>query len=373
MKKQKSALFCTLVTYFVMLICFVLVRIVFAYVTFSINSSTLDLLSTLFVQGGLMFVLSVGLFSILRKQKLSSTFKGFGYKKIAMYPMFIAVLIGVVCYFLNTFVASFFSTIINFMGYESAPTLATANSTDYSFVAFLLQVFVVAVLPAIGEETAHRGLLLHGFSSMGVTRALVYSSLLFGLMHLNIHQFFYATILGFIIGLTVVMTNSIFPAIIVHFMNNFLSTYFTFAKPNGWVFSDVPQMFSNFLFGTGNLIGFFLRSIIMLGLILLILGSLFVSLVKHTRVKEIKKMISDIKQIDQEFSTSPQNYGGSEDVAVLHTLKSLIDEYNSEGTVVFSKQEDKVNKPKPFEKVFLWAILTIGIVVTISTFAWGIV
>ena len=115
------------------------------------------------------------------------------------------------------------------MGYESAPTVSNAVSGDYSILSFIVNVLLVAILPAVCEETTHRGLLLKGLSSLGIRNSVIISSLLFGLMHLNINQFFYATVLGFVIALTVIISKNIFPAIIIHFMNNFLSVFFDFA------------------------------------------------------------------------------------------------------------------------------------------------
>ena len=48
--------------------------------------------------------------------------------------------------------------------------------------------FLVAVLPAIGEEFLHRGIVLQGIKHMGFKKAIVLSSLLFGLVHFNIQQ-----------------------------------------------------------------------------------------------------------------------------------------------------------------------------------------
>ena len=124
-----------------------------------------------------------------------------------------------------------------------------------------MQVVLVAVLPAICEETTHRGLLIHGYSMLGIKRAVIYSSLMFGLMHLNINQFFYATILGFLIALSTLMSKSIIPAMIIHFMNNFISTYISFAQSNKWFGYELFDLLDGMTI-SGNLISSFITSFV---------------------------------------------------------------------------------------------------------------
>ena len=86
-------------------------------------------------------------------------------------------------------------------------------------------------------------MLLHAGKKYGNTKfCLIISSILFGLMHLNVQQFFYASILGFIMGYITLVADSIIPSIILHFMNNALSTYFYYGSALGW---KIPTTYSN--------------------------------------------------------------------------------------------------------------------------------
>ena len=49
------------------------------------------------------------------------------------------------------------------------------------------------------------------------------SSLYFGMMHGNLNQFFYATVLGIFMAFLVKITNSIYSSILLHFIFNFKS------------------------------------------------------------------------------------------------------------------------------------------------------
>ena len=373
--KKNSLVFSSMMTYFILMTCFVLVRIFFIYVELPFSSEVNDLISTVFVQVGLMFFVTLFLFSFFRKQKIKVSFEEFGFKKLKLLPIIISLLIGILCYVLNTFVASFFSNIISFLGYEKSPSFSVLSSSgDYSILAFLLQVVSIAILPAICEEMAHRGLLLRGLSTLGLMQALIISSILFGLMHLNINQFFFATVLGFMIGLTVVISKNIFPAIIIHFTNNFLSVYLVFAYFNGWFGGNFTRLFENFLYGNGSILSFFLSSVFVLGIIMFALIVLFVWLLKETRIKKVKKMLSDIAEINKEYSSSPQNFNSNPNFMNIKNLNKLMGNYNikSLNSMIFTEIENKKQKPTAMEIVLIVASVLVGGLITLSTFIWGI-
>ena len=373
MKKQ-SSLFSAGLIYFIILFLFVGVRVFNYFVELPISAEIFDLIFTLIVQVGLMFLFPVFMFSIMQKQKPKETFKQFGYNKINIVSILTSVLIGVLCYFLNLSIASFFGTIIRMCGYETAPTVAGGVAGDYSVTAFLLNVLTVAILPAICEETAHRGLLLKGFSSLGIKKAIILSSLLFGLMHLNINQFFYATVLGFIIALTAIISKNIIPAIIIHFMNNFLSVYFDFATTNSWFGDDIYRFFTQVLY-SDNFISFFITNCLVLCFLIFTIVFLFTILLKNTRIKKVNNMLTDIAKINQEYNQGLPEYQNNPNLANLHNLNNLMKQYNIKSltSMVFTDLEIKTNKSTATEKILLISMFTIGILVTVFTFIWGII
>lgn len=369
-RKQFSVESSTLITYFIMLLLFICVRIFFLYVELPLSSNASDVVITIFVQIGLMFCFSVLVYSALRKEKPKLVLRQYNYSKIGFKPIILCVLLGFLCYFLNLFVANFFNTIISLFGFENLPTYSSSSATDYSTTTFIVQIFTIAILPAICEETAHRGLLLNGLSRLGVVKALVISSVLFGLMHLSIQQFFYATVLGFIIGLAVVISRSIWPGIIIHFMNNFLSTYFSFANANGWPFHDFTQSISSIIYSGDNIISFFLTSMLVLGVLIMLIVITFASLLKNTRIRKVQDMIEEIKSINQNVE------GGSvsdENLLALYTLNQIANQYGGMQNMIFTDLEKKDLKLSGFQKVILIAIIAMGAFVTMSTFVWGVV
>ena len=83
---------------------------------------------------------------------------------------------------------------------------------------------VVAVVPAVCEELAFRGLILTGLRRLGSnTAAILISSLFFGLTHGMLQQSLAAMLVGMLIGLIAVQTGSLWPCILFHATHNGLA------------------------------------------------------------------------------------------------------------------------------------------------------
>lgn len=371
---KKSSLFNAQLIYFIALILFVCVRITVLVVDFGLNQTIMDAISTLFVQVGIMFLFPVLLFSKLQKQSVKSTLKDFNFGKINMGSILICVLIGFLCYFLNISIASFFGSIIRMFGFESAPTVGGQSESVLTMSSFVLQVVTVAVLPAICEETLHRGLLLKGYSSLGIKKAVIISSLLFGLTHLNINQFFYATVLGFIIAVSVIISKNIIPAIIIHFMNNFLSVYFSYATKNNWFGAGLYRFMTNFV-SSNNLISFFITNCFVLITLVSCIVALFAMLLKQTRIKKVNKMLNDIAEINKEYSGNSDALQQNQNLYNLYNLNNLMSQYNikSLNSMVFTEMENKTQKTNAYEKILLISSFVLGGVITVFTFIWGVI
>jgi membrane protease YdiL (CAAX protease family) len=89
--------------------------------------------------------------------------------------------------------------------------------------------FITVVIAApILEEMLFRGVILQGFlKNYNPRKAIILSSVLFGVIHLNPWQAIAAITMGIFIGWLYVKTKSILPGIVIHFIVNL--TGFTFA------------------------------------------------------------------------------------------------------------------------------------------------
>ena len=86
--------------------------------------------------------------------------------------------------------------------------------------AFGLNFLFVAVMPAVSEELAFRGVFYHSMKDKGIVLAVFVSALMFGMMHLNFNQFSYTFVIGIAMALAVYATGSIFASMLVHLVLN---------------------------------------------------------------------------------------------------------------------------------------------------------
>ena len=90
--------------------------------------------------------------------------------------------------------------------------------------SFLVNFVGVAMVPVFFEEFVVRGGMLNSYIGTGRLRAgILLTALLFGLQHMNVTQLFYAFVVGIVMGLLFVLTDSIWPGILFHFLNNALA------------------------------------------------------------------------------------------------------------------------------------------------------
>ena len=86
--------------------------------------------------------------------------------------------------------------------------------------SLLIAIFAAAVVPAICEEMMYRGIIYNEYHKKSPRMAIVFSALLFGLLHGNLNQFSYAFVIGLIFCLMNEATDSILASVIMHFVIN---------------------------------------------------------------------------------------------------------------------------------------------------------
>lgn len=127
--------------------------------------------------------------------------------------------------------------------------LSTQSIQDHIFY-FLC----VAIVPAVVEEFAFRGVILNYLRKFGDGFAIVASSILFGLIHGNFVQIPFAFIVGLVCGFLVVKTNSIVPSVILHLTNNGISVLLDIIR--NYVSDDIGNIISNGIILLLTLAGF---------------------------------------------------------------------------------------------------------------------
>jgi sodium transport system permease protein len=116
-------------------------------------------------------------------------------------------------------------------------------------------IVILAVVPAICEELAFRGFILSGLRHMGHKwRAIIVSSIFFGLTHGVFQQSLVACLLGTLIAYVAVQTGSIVPGIVFHMLHNALQLLASNITPRAIEGVPILEWFINVdaLRGTGD-------------------------------------------------------------------------------------------------------------------------
>lgn len=130
-------------------------------------------------------------------------------------------------------VSNFFSQavmgIFDMFGVDASSDVDFSYNGVYDILIFYIS---VAIVPALVEEFAFRGIVLGVLRKHSDSLAILVSSVMFGLMHGNFMQIPFAVVVGLILGYITVKTNSMLPGIIVHFLNNAISVTFSLLSEN---------------------------------------------------------------------------------------------------------------------------------------------
>ncbi len=141
-------------------------------------------------------------------------------KPVSTGNAFFGTLAGMGLCMLANLLASYIVSIFAQFGVEPPQMPDYLEATPTSF---LLNILVIAVLPALLEEMVFRGYILRTLRPYGDGLAVAVSALLFGLMHGNIMQVPFAFVVGLALGWLYVTSDNIWLPIFVHFLNNALS------------------------------------------------------------------------------------------------------------------------------------------------------
>lgn len=152
-------------------------------------------------------------------------------KKIGTFKMCAWIGFGMGCCVASDFIVAFLNILSQEVGYELTQSELLKPDSLLSCIALVAS---TVLAPAVIEEFAFRCCSLGLLKKYGKGFAVVIVSIYFGLIHGNIIQFIFATLVGLILGYITVKTDNVVIAMIVHGLNNSLS-----------VISDVFEYFGS--------------------------------------------------------------------------------------------------------------------------------
>ncbi len=125
--------------------------------------------------------------------------------------------IGFVALVISNYITTFFVLGAESFGifFETGEVMPVESVSD-----FFWQLLGTAAVPALVEEFAVRGVIMQSLRKYGDILAIAVSAVLFALLHGNMVQAPFALILGCVIGWLVIVTDSLWTGIAIHFMNN---------------------------------------------------------------------------------------------------------------------------------------------------------
>lgn len=118
---------------------------------------------------------------------------------------------------------------------EQAKVLTEAFLDVNTVGGFLLNMIMIAVLPAIGEELLFRGLFQRLFNDWlgNIHIAIILTGFLFGAMHLQFYGILPRMVLGILFGYLFYWSGSLWIPIFAHFLNNAVAVTVSFLERQG--------------------------------------------------------------------------------------------------------------------------------------------
>lgn len=167
-----------------------------------------DLFGIVFSQ--FILFLPVGIYIIRHRKRFLSKirFKMLKPSTIALLAVFTFTITPVMS-FINSLSLLFADNVIN----ETITGITSSSS-------LLVSVLAIALLPAVCEEVAYRGVFYSEYSRISPRKAILLSGLMFGMLHMNINQFMYAAAMGIVLAIIVEATDSILSTMVIHLLSN---------------------------------------------------------------------------------------------------------------------------------------------------------
>lgn len=127
---------------------------------------------------------------------------------------------------------------------ESAMEVTEAFLATGSIQAFAINMFMIALLPAIGEELLFRGVIqrqLHSWIK-NPHLAVIITAIIFSALHFQFYGFLPRTILGILFGYVFVITKSLWVPIMMHLINNGAAVIAAFLFRNDLLQRDYQEV-----------------------------------------------------------------------------------------------------------------------------------
>lgn len=357
--QKDNKLLITGIAYLAAMLLLVVVQLLVSLGCFAgLSDAAIEVVFSVVTQIGIMFLVPFVILVVSKRRvgtplPVQTVFHEVGWGKISGKNILLAFVLGFCLYLLNLFVASFFAGILQSFGYQ----YTSADNVFPGVDGLITTLILTAVLPGLCEEFLHRGVLLSGLTKrFGVHKAVLLVSLLFGLMHMNVGQFFFASILGWFLCLAVLSAKSLWVGVIIHFTNNAISVYMSYADE-----LQLPgaSVLVNFL---ANPILFVLTMLV----VIIVIGGILRHLARESF--EQNRDLYTVRYLAAQNEFSNENFDKVREalgqvIKTMPTWKAIF---------AYVETYDRPQPMKPLERAVVVATFVLGSIMTILTLIWGV-
>lgn len=185
----------------------------------SLIQFTLSVTNIFLLISSVLTILILFLIYKIRKKNCSDELQ---LKKTSGFNIGFAIILGISCWLFNSGVLSLieetglFSSQFQYMEDLMAPL---------SSGSLILSIITVGIIAPFAEEFLFRGVIYNTLSKkISIRWTIIIQAILFGVFHFNLIQGVYATLLGLVFGYVTYKTKSLWPAVIMHILNNLIAT-----------------------------------------------------------------------------------------------------------------------------------------------------
>lgn len=169
------------------------------------------------------------------KIKGCDTIRGMGFEgRFSPWATLLVIPLSVALICMGQPLAEGFVRLVALIGYDTSAATSIMPSTPGELAATLI---LVALLPAIAEEYVFRGCVARAFARKGYVFAVFMSALLFAIMHGSPLQLVHQFLIGVVCAVLFFATRSLWPPIILHFLNNAIALVLGYVQNRGSAFA----------------------------------------------------------------------------------------------------------------------------------------
>lgn len=169
------------------------------------------------------------------KIKGYDTIRGMGFEgRFSLWATLLVIPLSVALICMGQPLAEGFVRLVALIGYDTSAATSIMPSTPGELAATLI---LVALLPAIAEEYVFRGCVARAFARKSYVFSVFMSALLFAIMHGSPLQLVHQFLIGVVCAVLFFATRSLWPPIILHFLNNAIALVLGYVQNRGSAFA----------------------------------------------------------------------------------------------------------------------------------------